>query len=142
MSKITPLRTGVCLALFVAAAILVIVTQMRTDPWRELRGLGGVQSTTRDGLWKWYDFQFPQPCRSISADLVTWKSKFASSNPGFMLTDLEDRDYGPEVFATLSELAVRPPPEFRPGMNCGFTVGVQQPKSWIETVRGWLGLGL
>jgi|GEM_PF-3878900 len=53
------------------------------------------------------------------------------------MTDMEDREDGPDEWARLQDLTLRQV-NLLPGKGCGFAVGVYKEPSWPETAKTWV----
>jgi len=101
------------------------------DGLAEPRRLARMESTTRDETWEWHEFQFAEPCSVVSAKLAGWKESWENGNREFTMSDMEDREWGPTVWARDSEFSLNAPIVLAKGENCAFAIGVHSDRSWI-----------
>jgi len=118
-------RALLALAAVGCLAAIVVVLLGADDGLGELRERGALEFVS-DGTWTWHEFQFAEPCQVLSPKLESWKARLERSGQPFVMTDMEDRETGPTVWARMPEFAMRPPLQLRAGMYCGFTVGLEK----------------
>lgn len=106
------------------------------DGLAEPRRLAGTESTAKDGSWEWHEFQFAEPCSAVSDKLSAWKEHWENGSRQFAMTDMEDRESGPRVWARDSEFRLNAPIFLAKGKNCAFAIGVHSDRSWIGRMVG------
>jgi len=115
---------GLSLLAVVTSVVVQKARASRSDPLAELRQMGATEFHSRYGTWSWHEFQFAESCSAVRPRLDRWKDTWIT-NEKFQVTDLEDRERGPIVWAPSGNWSLRMPITFRPGRNCGLEVGFQ-----------------
>ena len=137
MRKHVAKRTSLYLLLITGIFALGFqILQRWDDGFAEPRRLAGIESTTRDGTWEWHEFQFAEPCSAVSDKLSAWKGHWETGARQFAMTDMEDRELGPTVWARDSEFSLNAPIVLAKGKNCAFAIGVHSNRSWIGRMVG------
>jgi hypothetical protein len=126
-------KAGLALASFGCLAAIAIVLLRADDGLNELRERGALEFVS-DSTWTWHEFQFAEPCHALSPKLESWKARLEGSGRHFVMTDMEDRQTGPTVWARMPEFAMRPPLTLQAGRNCGFTVGLERTPPLLDRV--------
>lgn len=107
------------------------------DGLEDVRKAGGLEFVSREGALTWHEFQFVEPCSYVEPKLLAWKTRLESSSRDYQMTDIEDRENGPDEWASLAHFNLRAPMDLLPGRNCGFAIGLATSRTWLDTIRGW-----